>query len=39
MGFGACGIVTLVNVLRREIVSELDLGEQYSTNDIIKLKL
>jgi hypothetical protein len=26
IGFGACGIVTIVNVLRREIVSELDLG-------------
>ena len=39
MGLGACGIVTIVNVLKREIVSELDLGQQYSTNDIIKLNL
>jgi hypothetical protein len=26
MGLGSCGMVAIVNVLRREIVSELNMG-------------
>jgi len=37
MGFGSCGLITIVNILNKEVVAELDMGSHYFTNDIIKL--
>ena len=39
MGFGTCGLLAVVDIRSREVVGEYNLGDQYFTNDIIKLRL